>query len=281
MHCSIRRVPILLASTLACAALVACDSAGSRPNPDPTPTPTPTPGTVRIAYLHHSTGGVIWGGGVAGFFDAYNAAHGTTYQIGEYAYPSTAGGYPWSNYPYDYWNLWVNHTGASRDRGELNLDDLAAAADVIVWKHCFPVSDVVAGSGTGDVSSESKTLANYQAQYAALKARMRQFPDKKFIVWTGAALVQSATTPENAQRARQFFDWVKNTWDERGDNIFVWDFRALETSGSGNNLYLRSDYSAGDSHPNDTLARLAAPLIGQRIVDVIEGRGDTGSLTGQ
>ena len=32
--------------------------------------------------------------------------------------------YPWANYPYDYWNLWVKHTGSSRDRGELNLDDL-------------------------------------------------------------------------------------------------------------------------------------------------------------
>lgn len=277
MHRSIRRVPILLAASLVCATLVACDSATSSPNPTPTPTPTPT-GTVRITYLHHSTGGVIWGGGVAGFFDAYNTAHGTSYQITEHAYPDSP--YPWNNYPYDYWNLWVNHTGSSRDRGELNLDDLAATADVIVWKHCYPVSDVVAGSATGDVSSEAKTLANYQAQYAALKARMRQFPEKKFIVWTGAALIQSATTPENAQRARQFFDWVKNTWDERGDNIFVWDFRALETSGSGDGLYLRSDYSAGDSHPNGTLAQLAAPLIGQRIVDVIEGRGDTGSLTG-
>jgi hypothetical protein len=275
MHRSIRRVPILLASTFACAALVACDSAGSRPNPDPTPTPTPTPGTVRIVYLHHSTGGVIWGGGVADFFDAYNTAHGTSYQITEHAYPDSP--YPWSNYPYDYWNLWVAHTGTNRAQGQWTLDELAQRADVIVWKHCFPVGLIAASSAAGDVTSATKTLANYQAQYQALKTRMRAFPGKKFVVWTGAALRQEDTTPEMAARASQFFSWVKGTWDEPGDNIFVWDFWQLETGGG---LYLLPAYASGDSHPNDSFARTAAPLIGQRIVDVIEGRGDTGSLTG-
>lgn len=96
-------------------------------------------GTVRIAYLHHSTGGNIWAGGVPQFFTSYNTAHGTNYQITSITYPATGGGYPWANYPYDYWNLWVNHTGTSQDRGELNLDQLAADYDVIMFKHCFPV----------------------------------------------------------------------------------------------------------------------------------------------
>jgi len=36
---------------------------------------------IDIVFLHHSTGGVIWDGGVPGWFDAYNAEHGTTYRI--------------------------------------------------------------------------------------------------------------------------------------------------------------------------------------------------------
>ena len=71
-----------------------------------------------------------------------------------------------------------------------------------------------------------------------------------------------------------------DTWDEPGDNIYVWDFRQLETEGG---LYLLNEYAAapGDSHPNSAFATRVAPYLGQRIVDVIEGRGDSGSLTGQ
>lgn len=252
------------------------------PPVDPIAATSAMTGTVRIAYLHHSTGGVIWDGGVPATITAWNAAHGTDYRITAITYPDTglngSSSYPWNNYPYDYWNLWVNHQGASRDRNEANLDDLAASYDVIVLKHCFPVSGIGADGATSSVSSEAKTLANYRLQYAALKARMRQLAHKRFLVWTGPALVVSATSSTQAQRAVDFAAWVKGTWDEAGDNVYVWDFRQVETGGA---LYLPAAYSAGDSHPNATLAARAAPLVARRIIDVIEGRGDTGSLTGE
>jgi hypothetical protein len=259
-------------------ALAACGGGSARTGGgDPQ---APLTGTVRIAYLRHSTGGNVWAGGVPGFIAGWSKPPATAYAITSITYPAApAGGYPWENYPYDYWNLWVNFTGANRDAGELNLDDLVAAYDVIVWKHCFPVSGIEADGAIASVSSPAKTVANYQLQYAALKARMRQFPGKRFVVWTGAALTEGSTTLAAATRARQFFSWVKTSWDEKGDNIYVWDFQQLETDGG---LYLRPDYAASptDSHPNAALSSLAAPLLGKRIVDVIEGRGDTGSLTG-
>jgi len=246
--------------------------------------------SVRIALLHHSTGEVIWNGGLPGFLEAWNGSRGTDYRITKVTYPATTGGwpplirklvstYPWANYPYDYWNLWVKQTGASRDRGELNLDDLVKRYDVIVFKHCFPVSRVKPDGGAApSVSSEERTLANYRLQYQAIKTRLRQFPEKRFIVWTGAALPEASTNPAEAGRAREFFEWVKGAWDEKGDNIFVWDFHELETEGG---LYLKPEYAAGarDAHPAPAFARRVAPLLGQRIVDVIEGRGDTSSLT--
>ena len=236
----------------------------------------PPSGTVRILYLHHSTGGVIWGGGVPGVVTAYNTANGTNYVITELAYPTNA--YPWNNYPYDYWNLWVNNTGASTALGEPNLDMLAQNYDVIVFKHCYPVSGIEADSGTASVSSETKSLQNYYLQYAALKTRMLQFPTKKFIVWTGAALRAVDTTVDQANRSKTFFDWVKGTWDQPGDNIFVWDFYTLETEGG---IYLTTANASGtDSHPNSTFAVRVAPFFVKRLVDVIEGRGDSGSITG-
>ncbi len=255
---------------------------------------------TRIAFLHHSTGEIVWRGGLPQFIQSWNTAHGTNYEITELAYPSAMGGhtqlrrllparifnmvvsdhYPWENNPYDYWNLWVAHTGENHDRSEMNLDDLARSYDVIVFKHCFPVSQVKPDDGSPSASSREKTLANYKQQYDALKMRMHQFPQIRFIVWTGPALTQGVTNPEDAERARQFSTWVKNTWDEKGDNIFVWDFRELETEGG---LYLKPEnaHSLEDSHPSEALAAKGAPLLGRRIVDVIEGRGDSSSLTGQ
>jgi hypothetical protein len=163
---------------------------------------------------------------------------------------------------------------------EPTLEMLTPEYDLIVWKHCFPVSEIGADTGTPAIDSNDKRLENYYLQYAALKEKMHEFPDTKFLVWTGAALTEASTNPNDAQRARTFFEWVKNSWDEPDDNIFIWDFHDIETEGT---LYLLPSYAEdnSDSHPNATLANIAAPLFSQRMVDVIEGRGDSGSLTGR
>ncbi len=235
---------------------------------------TPMGTAAKIRFLHHSTGGVVWAGGVADWFASYNAAHATQYDITEEAYPDSP--YPWANYPYDYWHLWSD--GQATAEGVPTLESFASQYDVIVFKHCFPVSGIEADTGSPDISSETKSIENYKLQYDALKQTLHGFPDNRFIVWTGAALRESESTPEQGQRSRDFFTWVKTTWDEPGDNIFVWDFYELETEG-GN--FLTPENASSDSHPNDTFAQSVAPLFGQRVVDVLEGRGDTGSLTGQ
>jgi hypothetical protein len=265
-------------------------------------------GAVRIAYLHHSTGEAVWRGGVRGrlfriwestvmpvwaknwankfcpfgvpgFIAKWNVVNKTDYRIVRLTYPSTANGYPWENYPYDYWNLWVAHTGEHRDRGELNLDDLVRDYDVIVFKHCFPVSRILAESNDPDVKLDEKTIGNYMLQYEALKRRLHQFPTKRFILWTGPVLAQSATDDEQAQRARKFFDWVRTTWDEKGDNIYLWDFYSISADTNG---YLAAHFESapGNSHPGKKLCRDAAALVGRRIVDVIEGRGDSAARSG-
>lgn len=253
------------------ALLASCLPSSEEPAPD-------EGGGPRIIFLHHSTGGVVWNGGVSDWMGEYNAANGTDYRIRERAYP--ADGYPWDNYPYDYWNIWIKHEGDRRYKKQDTLEILTQDYEVIVWKHCFPVSNVQPDSGSPDITSSVKSVENYEVQYEALKEKMHSFPDTKFIVWTGAALVAGAADEGSAQRAQAFFDWVKGSWDEPGDNIYIWDFWQLETEGG---LYLLDKYavSPSDSHTNEAFAARVAPLFGQRIVDVIEGRGDTGSLTGE
>jgi hypothetical protein len=262
----------------------------AEPEPDPTPDPAPDPAgdppvgvdlgpDASVVYLHHSTGGCIWDGGVPEWIADYNSSNATRYSIEEVAYPSS-GGYGWQNYPYDYWNIWINHEGTDPYMGEDTLEILTASHDVIVFKHCFPVSHIAEDSGSPDIASSTKSIENYRLQYDALREKMHAFPDNRFIVWTGAALVEASTNEAEGTRARQFFTWVKETWDVPGDNIFVWDFFELETEGG---LYLLDEHaaSAGDSHPNATFSATVAPYCAQRIVDVIQGLGDARSLTGE
>jgi len=49
-----------------------------------------------------------------------------------------------------------------------------------------------------------------------------------------------------------------------------------ETPGDGASRTNRS--SSSDPHPNPAFSRAVAPLIGRRIVDVAEGRGDVANL---
>ncbi|MGZ9190526.1 MAG: hypothetical protein ACXW39_10765 [Nitrospira sp.] len=251
---------------------------------------------ARIVFLHHSTGHAVWVGDtskvsakilgksdVKSWIASYNKRHNASHQIEEMNFPTTSEGYPWANYPYDYYNIWVKHAGDSPYRGEPTLEVLTKEYDVIIWKHCFPVASILPDTGMPEVDSDLKRLENYKLQYAALKEKMRSFPDTKFIVWTGAAptLGQLRTAgPTKALRARQFFDWVKSDWDEPGDNIFLWDFYQLETEGG---IYLKTSYASGlrDPHPRADFAGRVAPLFAQRIIDVVNGRGDTTPLTGQ
>jgi hypothetical protein len=234
---------------------------------------------VSMAFLHHSTGHCIWRGGVPEWFDKYNADHKTSYQIREVAFPKKDP-YGWANYPYDCWNIWVKNAGPEPFKQEPTLEMLTKEHQVIIFKHCFPVSSVQPDADAPDVSSDRKTVGNYKLQYEALKRKLHEFPRTRFIVWTGAALVNEQVSEAGAQRAREFFDWVRTTWDEKGDNIFLWDFYQLETDGS---IYMKDEYasSPGDSHPNKEFSARVAPLFCQRAVDVIEGRADATSLTGQ
>jgi hypothetical protein len=252
---------------------------------------------VKIVFLHHSTGQVVWIGNTptAGFYNRflfkifgkgdvktwisnYNEANKANYEIENIYFP-TGKNYSWENYPYDYYNIWVKHAGDAPYRDEPTLEMLTKRYDVIIWKHCYPVGNMLADTGKPDVDSVEKRLENYKLQYLKLKEKMHSFPDKKFIVWTGAALTKYDTSPEEAQRTRQFFDWVKSEWDEPGDNIFLWDFYQLETEGGP---YLKEEYATGpkDSHPRSDFGGKVAPLIAQRMVNVIEGKGDSTSLTG-
>ena len=259
---------------------------------------------MKILYLHHSTGGLIWRGGRAsiasraarkisprlaqvigrkaklpGLFEKFNESSKKDYRIKEMVFPK-ASPYGWHNYPYDYYNIWVKNAGNEPFMEEPTLEMLTKDYQVIIFKHCYPVSNIQADKENADINSNYKSLSNYKLQYAALRDKLYEFPDTKFILFTGAAQVRQNISTDEAKRAKEFFTWVVNDWDLPGDNIHIWDLYTLETEGG---IYCKDEFatSPGDSHPNTEFAGKAVQLLFSRIIDVIENDGAGTKSTGE
>jgi len=240
-----------------------------------------------VIFLHHSTGeGVYTEGNVASWISNYNAANNTNYQITERAYPDTP--YPWDNFPYDYWNLWIDNQCSNSNINIQCLDNILQNYDVVVFKHCFPGAAIVADDGNPAIGSSAKTLANYKLQYRALRGLMDQYSQKKFIVWTLAPLHRLDTNAENAGRAGEFVNWVKTSWlTEDGKshpNIYIFNFFGLTaelsaTPVNGKVNCLKYNYEIShtdiDSHPNSFANQTVGPVFAQFIVNTIRNQFTT------
>lgn len=257
---------------------------------------------ARIIFLHHSTGLNIWGtkgsiassvafrfnklydfvgrkGNLPTLFKDYNEAHNTNYCINKQVFP-TSRPYGWYNFPHNYYEIWVEHAGEEPYQKQPTLEILTKEYDVIIFKHCFPVSNIQEDQEVADINSYYKSIANYKLQYEAIKKKIHEFPDTKFILWTGAVQVQAQLTEDEALRTREFFRWVREEWDEPGDNIYLWDFYTLETDGG---LYLKDEYAVSpeNSHPNEEFSARVSRLLFNRIMDVIQTGGTGTTLTGE
>jgi len=237
----------------------------------------------KIIFLHHSTGYTVWlgntnnylykitgKGDVQKYVNRYNRKNKTAYLVSEQFFPQKEP-YGWNNYPFDYYNIWVKNAGNQPFMEEATLEMLTRDHDVIIFKHCFPGSNILENTGAPDINSPIRSIENYKLQYEALKKKMHEFPTKKFIVWTPAVNTQKRMSEDQALRTREFRDWIVNEWDEQGDNIFIWDFYSYETEGG---LYLadKNAVSSENSHPNVRFATRIAPLFGQFIIDVVESK---------
>lgn len=196
---------------------------------------------------------------------------------------------PWRNDPADYSRLWLPGGRLATDpvEGQETLEHLTAHYDVIVLKSCFTASDLEEdepgqSQEYGDPRSLRKTPANYRASLHDLREAFNAYPNTTFVMWTMPPRVASQTTPQAARLAAELNDWMRTEWDVPGDNVFLWDFRALALEGGPGNFPPRG-YSVNgyDSHPSTAFAQRVAPLLGRRIVDVHEGRGDSGPRTGR
>jgi hypothetical protein len=233
----------------------------------------------NVIFLHHSTGNNVYKEGkVAEWISSYNKSNTTSINITERAFPTKP--WPWANYPYDYWKLWVDGSCNSDNPNIECIESLAANHDLIIFKHCFPGAHIQANSGNPDVSSEKHTLENYKEQYRALRSLFSKHPGTKFMVWTLVPLHRLATNPEEANRTNEFVQWVNNEWlmedGKSHANILIFDFfnyvsELSENPSNGVRYCLKYDFERShterDSHPNLAANLYAGPIFAKAIVD--------------
>ncbi len=179
--------------------------------------------TVKIMLLHHSTGHVVWMGttsrvgaklfgksALKSRMDAYNKQRHQLRRIRPDELPATSKG-TLGQLPYDYYNLWVKHFGSDAYKGEPYAGDSEPKLRCHRLEALLPGQRHPSRYGGSDVDSPEKRLENYKLQYAALKEKVHSFPRAKVIVRTRAALTEQHAAQDEAQRAKEFLDWVRKS----------------------------------------------------------------------
>ncbi|MBN1202204.1 MAG: hypothetical protein JXJ20_10145 [Anaerolineae bacterium] len=212
-------------------------------------------GPIRIIFMHHSTGeALIWEGGVREAFTALG------YEFWDHGYNSdglvdASGTYlntnwdmPDDNTDPDGWYTIFNQEVT--DPPDNTLSHMLEY-DVIIFKSCFPASDIY----------DEEMFEAYRSYFLDMRDVMDQHPDKLFIPFTTPPLVPDSTSPDAAARARRWAEYL--TSDEYLDghpNIAVFDFFNQLADDDG---YLSAEYRVDeyDSHPNELANRTVGPVF--------------------
>jgi hypothetical protein len=240
----------------------------------------------NILFLHHSTGyNLIAHGNVRGLIEEYNIQHGVNLQFWDHDYNSPGlrdpeGNYGYGSYdipddntnPDGLYNIFMQplHSPPDNAFSRIMLSHMlggdTVTHEVFIFKSCFPASDI----------NSEQMLTDYQNWYLAMRDVMDDHPEKIFIPFTPPPLVRSATTPENAARARRFADWLSSdTYMAGHPNAFTFNFWGLLAEHDSTSIYfncLREEYGGdgGDSHPNDLANATIGPIFVDQITNSIE-----------
>ncbi|MBU0743422.1 hypothetical protein KKG45_13715 [bacterium] len=226
---------------------------------------------TNLFMLHHSTGrNLIAEGDVRGWFAEYTAANGTAYDFWDHDYNyigltapdgsllGTTYGIPGDNTdPDGLLALWTTANGAR--------DQILANHQVIGFKSCYPASNIE----TDTELEERKQL------YLQMRDVFDQYPDKVFVVMSQPPRHRLSTSAAEADRARDFADWLASDAYLAGhDNVVCIDLfneLAQADDGSATRNMLRYEYERShydvDSHPNTLANETAGPWFVSHFVE--------------
>jgi hypothetical protein len=223
------------------------------------PQDAPPPAPVKLIFIHHSTG-ENW------LTDGYGDL-GRTLDANNYFVSDT--NYGWGpdgigdRTDIPNWTEWFASAQTPRYMDALfnesgqnssftrTLSDPGGENQIILFKSCFPNSDLAGSPNDPPGSYEDLSVSGAKYVYNTILPYFASRPDKLFIVITAPPL----SDPTHAANARAFNNWLVNDWlaDYSGTNVAVFDFYDILTSGSGDTLAYPSD----DDHPNPQGSRLA------------------------
>ncbi len=223
-------------------------------------------------FLHHSTGGCIWGpnGGqvsVPAEIAKYNLSHGL---VGSDSVKMIETWWPSGD---NEWTTW--HTIFDNRDGSNDIRTILASHPVIMIKSCYPSSSMSGlGSSADSLTPSRKTTFNYKWHWRSMISVMKGRPQNFFIIWTNAPLVAGSTNASEAALSRAFCRWAKDTLAAGLDpiagafprNIYVFDFFHM-LAGADGMLPLQLANGSSDSHPNAAATALVAPQLVKQVFD--------------
>ncbi|MFH1088734.1 MAG: LamG-like jellyroll fold domain-containing protein [Patescibacteria group bacterium] len=248
-------------------------------------------GNEKIVMLTHSTGLNLYEAIIDEdvLTERFNLLYGTDYVIERIEYPHIYGRpseeITTNNMPWHYFRRWIEGEYGVYDE---TLNELATEYDVVMFKQCYPSSDIYMESVTEEYpNSDDRTVGNYKIIYNYLKGVLDSHPDTEFVAWTLPPRNKDfipllGDSVANASRASDFSYWLLNTWLEDGqnhDNIQVFDFRGYVVESSQTSAwynFLKQEYEISsyttDSHPNDLANNTVAPYFVDFVIqEVLEG----------
>ena len=221
----------------------------------------------RMFFLHHSTGrNMLDYGNARAYLAQVNAQKTTQLQLWDHDYNYIGLTDPAGNLLNRHFNIPGDNTypdGLHYLFTEPNpaiqaIRDSVLQYDVIAFKSCFPASDI----GT------EAALQQYKDWYLDIRDVLDQYPDKTFLIMSQPPLHRLSTTPETADRARAFADWLGSAEFLSGHpNLRFFDFfdkLAVPDDGSDLRNTLRYEFEwshTGDSHPNPLANETVAPMF--------------------
>ncbi|MBU2611270.1 MAG: hypothetical protein KJ606_10060 [Chloroflexi bacterium] len=239
--------------------------------------PNPPAETVKLIFIHHSTG-ENW------LTDGYG---NLGRELGENNYFVSDTNYGWGpdsigdRTDIPNWTEWFRSGNTptymnalfneSRQNSSYtrNLSDPGGENEIIMFKSCFPNSDLGGNPDDPPGTYEDMTVSGAKYVYNEILKHFATRPDKLFIVITAPPL----SDPTNAANARAFNNWLVNDWLAENNypynNVAVFDFYNVLTAKDAHHWYQDGQiqhvvtnwntlyYPSDDDHPSAKGSRKA------------------------
>lgn len=249
--------------------------------PEQTDNPNPPEQTVKLIFIHHSTG-ENW------LRDDYGTLGKT---LGQNNYFVSDTNYGWGpnaigdrtdipdwlewfrsastpTYMKALYNEYDQHSAYTR-----TLADPGGQNEIVMFKSCFPNSNLDGNPNDPPDSTPGYTVGHAKYVYNELLKYFGAHNDKLFIVVTAPPLRAEETSPHAAANARAFNNWLVYNWlwenNYTQSNVAVFDFYNVLTGANYHHYFYNGDvqhifgnhntayYPTSDSHPSAAGSRKA------------------------